>query len=100
MTTEQGFAKLKLSKPPHSGVENYRYLQEFWKQERLSSFKYYLRWCNNKGVVRTLKAMQKMIDFFLPDAKYGHVEIWLCFPELSQICPQKRTDAKLYQFIE
>ena len=33
LTTEQAVLKLKLSKPPPSGIENNQYLQQIWKQE-------------------------------------------------------------------
>ena len=59
LTTEQAVVKLKLSKPPPTGIENYQYLQQIWKQEQMSSFKDFLRWYNNKGVLPTLQAMQK-----------------------------------------
>ena len=59
LTTEQAVVKLKLSKPPPTGIENYQYLQQIWKQEQMSSFKGFLRWYNNKAVVPTLEAMQK-----------------------------------------
>ena len=64
LTTEQAVVKLKLSKPPPTGIENYQYLQQIWKQEHMSSIKDFLRWYNNKDVVPTLKAMQKMIAFY------------------------------------
>ena len=64
MTTEQAVVKLKLSKPPPTGIENYQYLQQIWKQDQMSSFKDFLRWYNNKDVVPTLEAMQKMIAFY------------------------------------
>ena len=43
LTTEQAVVKLKLSKPPPTGIENYQYLQHIWKQEQVSSFKDFLR---------------------------------------------------------
>ena len=64
LTTERAVVKLKLSKPPPTGIENYQYLQLIWKQEKMSSFKDFLRWYNNKDVVPTLEAMQKMIAFY------------------------------------
>ena len=39
LTTEPAVIKLKLSKPPPTGIENYHYLQQTWKQEQMSSFK-------------------------------------------------------------
>ena len=44
----------------------------------MSSFKDFLRWCNNKNVVPTLEAMQKN-DFFLPRQRYRYVKDWLYF---------------------
>ena len=32
LTTEQAVVKSKLSKPPPTGIENYQYLQQIWKQ--------------------------------------------------------------------
>ena len=43
LTTEQALVKSKLSKPPATGIENYQYLQQIWKQEQMSSFKDFLR---------------------------------------------------------
>ena len=50
LTTEQAVVKLKLSKPPPTGIEIYQYLQQIWRQEQMSSFKDILRWYNNKDV--------------------------------------------------
>ena len=36
-TKEQAVVKLKLSKPTPTGIENYQYLQQIWKKERMSS---------------------------------------------------------------
>ena len=58
-TTEQAVIKLKLSKPPLNGIENYQNLQQKWKQEQRSSFKDFLRWYYNKDVVPSLEAMEK-----------------------------------------
>ena len=59
LTTEEAVAKIKLSKPPPTGIENYQYLQQIRKQEQMSSFKDFLRWYNEKDVVRTLESIQK-----------------------------------------
>ena len=57
LTTEQAVVKLKLSKPPRSGIENYQYLHQIWKREQMSSFEDFLRWYNKKDVP-ILEAMQ------------------------------------------
>ena len=64
-TTEQAVVKVKLSKPPPTGIENHQYLQQIWKQELMSSFKDFLRRYNNEDVAPILKTMQKN-DCFLP----------------------------------
>ena len=70
-TTEQAVVKLKLSKPPPTGIENYQYLQQIRKQEQMSSFRNFLRWYNNKDIVPTLDAMQKWLFFTM-------TKIWRC----------------------
>ena len=64
LTTEQAVIKLKLSKPPPTGIEKYQYLQKIRKQDKMSSFKDFLRWYNNKDFVPTLEAKQEMIVFY------------------------------------
>ena len=54
LSTEQAVIKLKLSKPPPTGIGNYHYMQQIWKQEQMCSFKDFLRWYNKKDVVPTL----------------------------------------------
>ena len=99
LTTEQAVVKLKLSKPPPTGVENYQYLQPMWKQEQMSSFKDFLRWYNNKDVVPTLEAMQKMIAFY-HDKDNDMSNFGCTLPNLATVCLHKSTDAKFYPFTE
>ena len=47
LTTEQAVVKLKISTPTPTGIENYQYLRQLWKQEQMSSFKDFFRWSNN-----------------------------------------------------
>ena len=95
LTTEQAVIEVKLSKPPPTGLENFHYLQQLWKQEQLSSFRDFLRWYKNKEVVPTLEAMQKMIDKDIDMLKLG-----CTLPNLANICLHKSTDAKFYPFTE
>ena len=99
LTTEQAVVKLKLSKPPPTGIENYQYLQQIWKQEQMSSFKDFLRWYNNKDVVPTLEAMQKRIAFY-HDKDINMLKLGCTLPNLANICLHKSTDAKIYPFTE
>ena len=63
LTTEPAVMKIKLSKPPPTGIENYQYLQQTRKRESMNSFKGFLRWYNNTDVLPTLEAMQKKLPF-------------------------------------
>ena len=63
LKTEKALSKMKLSKPPPSVEENYQYLLDVWTHEKMCTFKDFLRWYNNKGVVPTLEAMQKCLLF-------------------------------------
>ena len=99
LTTEQAVIKLKLSKPPPTGVENYQYLQQIWKQEQMSSFKDFLRRYNKKDVVPTLEAMQKMIAFY-HDKDIDLLNLGCTLPNLANICLHKSTDAEFYPFTE
>ena len=99
LTTEQAVLKLKLSKPPPTGIENYQNTQEIWKQEQMSSFKDFLRWYNNKDVVPTLEAMQKMIAFY-HDKDIDMLKLGCTLPNLANICLHNSTDANFYPFTE
>ena len=96
LTTEQAVIKLKLSKPPPTGIENYHYLQQIWKQEQMSSFKDFLPRYNNKYVVPTLEAMQKMIAFY-HDKDIDMLKLGCTLPNLANICLHKSTDANFSQ---
>ena len=98
LTTEQAVIKLKLSKPPTTGIENYQYLQKIWKQEQMSLLKDFLRCYNNKDVP-TLEAMQKTIAFF-HDKDIDMLKLGCTLPNVANICLQKSTDAKFYPFTE
>ena len=65
----------------------------------MSSFKDFLRWYNNKDVVPTLEAMQKMIVFY-HDKDIDKLELCFTLPNLANICLHKSTDAKFYPFTE
>ena len=99
LTTEQAVVKLKPSKPPPTGVENYQYLQQIWKREQMSSFEDFLLWYNNKDVVATLEAMEKMIAFY-NDKDIDMLNLGCTLPNLANICLHKSTDAKIYPFTE
>ena len=99
LTTEQAVVKLKLSKPPPTWIENYQYVQQIRKQEQMSSLKDFLRCYNNKDVVPTLEAMQKMIAFY-HDKDIDMLKLGCTLPNLSNLFLHKSTDEKIYPFTE
>ena len=99
LTTEQVVVKLTLSKPPPTGIDNYQYLPQIWKQEQMISFKDFFCWYINKGVVPTLEAMQKMIVFY-HEKDIDMLELGCILPNLANICLHKSTDAKFNPFTD
>ena len=99
MTVEQAVAKLKLSKTPATGVENYQYVQKICKREHMSPFKDCLRWYNNKDDVPTLKAMKKMITLY-HNKIIEMLKLGCTLHILANICLHKSTDGKFYPFTE
>ena len=65
----------------------------------MSSFKDFLRCYNNKDVVPTLEAIQKMIAFY-HDKDIDMLKLGCTLPNLANICLHKSTDAKFYPFTE
>ena len=99
LKTEEALSKMKLSKPPPSGEENYQFLLDIWNHQNMCTFKDFLRWYNNKDVVPILEAMQKMLAF---DHKKGidTLKLGCTPPNLANICLLKSTNAKFYPFTE
>ena len=62
-SSEQAVCKLRLNKIPPTGDENYAFLRSIWVSEGMKSFKGFPMWYNNKDVVPTLEAIQKVIEF-------------------------------------
>ena len=84
--------QIKTIKATPTGIENYQYLQQKWKQEQMSSFKDSLRWYNSEDVVPTSEALQKLIAFYnakdIDMLKFGCTS-----PNIAKICLHKSTDA-------
>ena len=58
-----------------------------------------LRWYNNKDVVPTSEAMQKMIAFY-HDKNIDMLKLGCTLPNLADICLHISTDAKFCPFME
>ena len=67
--------------------------------EGMKSFKDFLMWYNNKAVVPTLEAMQKMIEFY-HQKEIDMSKLGCTLPNLANICLHKSTDSKFYPFTE
>ena len=99
LKTEEALSKMKLSKPPPSGEKNNQYLLDIWNHENMCTFKDFLRWYNNKDVVPTLGAMQKLLASY---HKKGNdmLKLVCTLPKLANICLHKSTSSKFYPFTE
>ena len=83
LSSEQAVCKLRLNKIPPAGDENYAYLRSIWVSEGMKSFKDFLMWYNNKDVVPTLEAMQKMIEFY-HQKEIDMLKLGCIFPNLAK----------------
>ena len=99
LKTEEALSRMKFSKPPPSGEENYQYLIDVWNQEKMCTFKDFLRWYKNKDVVPTLGAMQKMLSFYNKKG-IDMLKLGCTLPNLANICLHKSSSAKFYPFTE
>ena len=91
--------ELGLKEKPLSGKENYALLEKMWMMEKMTTFRDFLRWYNNKDVVPTLQAMKKMMNIY-HDQKSDMLKLGCTLPNLANICLHKSTDRKFYPFIE
>ena len=99
LTTEQAVAKLRLDRIPPTGAENYLYLESVWEKNNMQYFSDFLKWYNNKDVVPTLEAMQKMIEFYL-NKGIDMLKLGCTLPNLANIGLHKSTGSKFYPFTE
>ena len=65
----------------------------------MTVFKDFLKWYNNKDVVPTLEAMQKMIQFY-HNKGIDMLKLGCTLPNLAILCLHKSTNYKFYPFCE
>ena len=65
----------------------------------MTTFQDCVRWYNNKDVVPTLEAMQKMMEFY-HNKGFDMLKLGCTLPNLANICLRKSTNNKFYPFIE
>ena len=65
----------------------------------MTTFKDFLQWYNNKNVVPTLEAMQKMVQFY-HQKEIDMLKLGCTLPNLANIFLPKSTNEKFYPFCE
>ena len=65
----------------------------------MTTFQDFVRWYNNKDVVPTLEAMQKMMEFY-HNKGIDMLKLGCTLPNLANICLHKSTNNQFYPFIE
>ena len=63
LTFDSALVKLRFSEIHPTGAQNFLFLQKVAEQEKLQSFKDFLRWYNNRDFVPTLEVLQKRVNF-------------------------------------
>ena len=96
---QQALKELQIKTVPSSGLDNYNYLQETWKKNGMTVFRDFLKWYNNRDVVPTLEAMQKMIQFY-HNKGIDILKLGCTLQNLANICLHKSTNYKFYPFCE
>ena len=84
---------------PPTGAENYSYLQSIWENQNMQYFSDFLKCSNNKDVVPTLEAMQKMIEFY-HNKGIDMLKLGCILPSLAKSCLHKSTDSNFSPFTE
>ena len=84
---------------PPPRVDNYNYLESVWEQEQMTTFQDFVRWYNNKDVVPTLDAMQKMMEFY-HNKGIDMLKLGCTLPNVANTCLHKSTNNKCYPFVE
>ena len=91
--------KLRLKEFLPSGVDSYNYLHVIREEEQMSTFEDFVKWYNNKDVVLTLEAMQKMMGFY-HNKRIDLLKLGYTLPNLENICLHKPTNHKFFPFVE
>ena len=99
LSQQEALKKLRLKVVPPSGFNNYNYLESVWEHEQMTTFQDFVRWYNNKDVVPTLEAMQKMMEFY-HNKGIDMSKLGCTLPSLANICLHKSTNSKFYPFVE
>ena len=93
---QESFKKLRLKNVPPSGIG---YLKVVSEQEKMATFRDFVKWYKNKDVAPTLEAMQKMMEFY-HNKGIDMLKLGCTLPNLAKICLHKSTNHKFFPFVE
>ena len=79
---QESLKNLRLKNVPPFGIDNYNYLKVAWEQEKMATFRDFVKWYNNNDVAPTLEAMQKN-DGILSQLGYRYVKTRMLTSELG-----------------
>ena len=96
---QESLKKLRLKNVPPFGIDNYKYLKVVWEQEKMATFRDFVKWYNNKDVVPTLEAMQKMMEFY-HNKGIDMLKLGCTPPNLANICLHKSTNHKFFHLLK
>ena len=99
LSQREALKKLRLKEVPPSRVDNYNYLKVIWEEEQMSTFRDFVKWYNNKNVVPTIEAMQKMMEFY-HNKGIDMLKLGCTLPNLANICLHQSTNHKFFPFVE
>ena len=94
---QEALKKLRLKVVPPSGFDKYNYLESVWEHKQMTTFQDFVRWYNNKDVVPTLEAMQKMMEFY-HNKGIDMLKLGCTLPNLANICLHRSTNSKFLSF--
>ena len=99
LTTEFVLVKTRLSATRPTGAQNNYSLQKARKRLKMHLFKDFFRRGNNRDVVPTLEAMQKMVEVYHNKGIDG-VKLGCTLPNRANTCLHNSTSAMFYQFFD
>ena len=101
LASKEALSKLILRQLSTTSQENYQNLTSVWPQGNICTLRDFLCWYNNKDVVPTQQAMQKIVDFYnnkrIDMLKLGYILQTVVFTsQLLQKFIRSRTAARFY----
>ena len=89
--------KLGLMSPPQGKEQNYQILRKIWRRNHMETFQVFLKWYNNKEVVPTLEALQKMMQI-CHQKRIDMMKLGFTLPNLANRILHSSTSMKFFPF--